>query len=169
MLEMRASGRNKVQDYADKFGCKFVAGDKPWGEKVDIIMPCATQNDVDLTQAKRIVANNIKYYIEVANMPTTNEALRFLMDQKNMVVAPSKAVNAGGVLVSALEMSQNSERISWTAKEVDEKLHHIMTEIHDGSAECAERYGLGYNLVAGANMVGFQKVADAMMAQGIAW
>ena len=169
MLEMRASGRNKVQDYADKFGCKFVAGDKPWGEKVDIIMPCATQNDVDLTQAKRIVANNIKYYIEVANMPTTNEALRFLMDQKNMVVAPSKAVNAGGVLVSALEMSQNSERISWTAEEVDSKLHHIMTEIHDGSAECAEKYGLGYNLVAGANMVGFQKVADAMMAQGIAW
>ena len=169
MLEMRASGRNKVQDYADKFGCKFVAGDKPWGEKVDIIMPCATQNDVDLTQAKRIVANNIKYYIEVANMPTTNEALRFLMDQKNMVVAPSKAVNAGGVLVSALEMSQNSERISWTAKEVDDKLHQIMTEIHDGSAECAEKYGLGYNLVAGANMVGFQKVADAMMAQGIAW
>ena len=141
MLEMRASGRNKVQDYADKFGCKFVAGDKPWGEKVDIIMPCATQNDVDLTQAKRIVANNIKYYIEVANMPTTNEALRFLMDQKNMVVAPSKAVNAGGVLVSALEMSQNSERISWTAKEVDDKLHQIMTEIHDGSAECAEKYG----------------------------
>ena len=169
MLEMRASGRNKVQDYADKFGCKFVAGDKPWGEKVDIIMPCATQNDVDLTQAKRIVANNIKYYIEVANMPTTNEALRFLMDQKNMVVAPSKAVNAGGVLVSALEMSQNSERISWTAKEVDDKLHQIMTEIHDGSAERAEKYGLGYNLVAGANMVGFQKVADAMMAQGIAW
>ena len=169
MLEMRASGRNKVQDYADKFGCKFVAGDKPWGEKVDIIMPCATQNDVDITQAKRIVANNIKYYIEVANMPTTNEALRFLMDQKNMVVAPSKAVNAGGVLVSALEMSQNSERISWTAKEVDDKLHQIMTEIHDGSAECAEKYGLGYNLVAGANMVGFQKVADAMMAQGIAW
>ena len=169
MLEMRASGRNKVQDYADKFGCKFVPGDKPWGEKVDIIMPCATQNDVDMEQAKRIVANNVKYYIEVANMPTTNDALRFLMDQPNMVVAPSKAVNAGGVLVSGLEMSQNSERISWTAEEVDSKLHQIMTDIHDGSAEAAERYGLGYNLVAGANIVGFQKVADAMMAQGIAW
>ena len=167
MLEMRASGRNKVQDYADKFGCKFVAGDKPWGEKVDIIMPCATQNDVDLTQAKRIVANNIKYYIEVANMPTTNEALRFLMDQKNMVVAPSKAVNAGGVLVSALEMSQNSERYSWTAEEVDSKLHQIMTGIHDGSAAAAEKYGLGYNLVAGANIAGFKKVAAAMMAQGL--
>ena len=111
----------------------------------------------------------MKYYIEVANMPTTNDALRFLMDQPNMVVAPSKAVNAGGVLVSGLEMSQNSERISWTAEEVDSKLHQIMTDIHDGSAEAAERYGLGYNLVAGANIVGFQKVADAMMAQGIAW
>ena len=169
MLEMRASGRNKVQDYADKFGVQFFPGQKPWGQKVDIIMPCATQNDVDMEQAKKIVANGIKYYIEVANMPTTNEALKFLMDQKNMVVAPSKAVNAGGVLVSGLEMSQNSERYSWTAEEVDTKLHQIMTGIHDGSAAAAEKYGLGYNLVAGANIVGFQKVADAMMAQGICW
>ena len=169
MLEMRASGRNKVQDYADKFGVQFFPGEKPWGQKVDIVMPCATQNDVDLEQAKRIVANNIKYYIEVANMPTTNEALKFLMEQPNMVVAPSKAVNAGGVLVSGLEMSQNSERYSWTAEEVDTKLHQIMTGIHDGSAAAAEKYGLGYNLVAGANIVGFQKVADAMMAQGICW
>ena len=169
MLEMRASGRNKVQDYADKFGVQFFPGEKPWGQKVDIIMPCATQNDVDLEQAKKIVANNIKYYIEVANMPTTNEALRFLMQQPNMVVAPSKAVNAGGVLVSGFEMSQNSERLSWTAEEVDSKLHQVMTDIHDGSAAAAERYGLGYNLVAGANIVGFQKIADAMMAQGIAW
>ena len=169
MLEMRASGRNKVQDYADKFGVQFFPGEKPWGQKVDIILPCATQNDVDLEQAKKIVANNIKYYIEVANMPTTNEALRFLMQQPNMVVAPSKAVNAGGVLVSGFEMSQNSERLSWTAEEVDSKLHQVMTDIHDGSAAAAERYGLGYNLVAGANIVGFQKIADAMMAQGIAW
>ena len=168
-VEMRASGRNKVQDYADKFGVQFFPGEKPWGQKVDIIMPCATQNDVDLEQAKRIVANNIKYYIEVANMPTTNEALKYLMEQPNMIVAPSKAVNAGGVLVSGLEMSQNSERYSWTAEEVDSKLHQIMTGIHDGSAAAAEKYGLGYNLVAGANIVGFQKVADAMMAQGIAW
>ena len=147
MLEMRASGRNKLQDYADKFGVQFFPGEKPFGVKADIIMPAATQNDVRMEEAKKIAANGIKYYIEVANMPTTNEALRFLMDQKNMVVAPSKAVNAGGVLVSGLEMSQNSERYSWTA----------------------EKYGLGYNLVAGANIVGFQKVADAMMAQGICW
>ena len=169
MLEMRSSGRNRAQDYADKFGVQFFPGEKPFGQKVDIVMPCATQNDVDMEQAKKIVANGIKYYIEVANMPTTNEALKYLMEQPNMVVAPSKAVNAGGVLVSGLEMSQNSERYSWTAEEVDTKLHQIMTGIHDGSAAAAEKYGLGYNLVAGANIVGFQKVADAMMAQGICW
>ena len=169
MLEMRASGRNRVQDYADKFGVQFFPGEKPFGQKVDIVMPAAMQNDVHMAEAEKMVANGLKYYIEVANMPTTNDALKYLMSQPNMVVAPSKAVNAGGVLVSGFEMSQNSERISWTAKEVDDKLHQIMTEIHDGSAECAEKYGLGYNLVAGANLVGFQKVADAMMAQGIAW
>lgn len=167
MLEMRASGRNKVQDYADKFGVEFFAGQKPWGQKdVDIVMPCATQNDVDLEQAKKIVANGIKYYIEVANMPTTNEALRFLMDQKNMIVAPSKAVNCGGVSVSALEMSQNSERLFWEGEEVDKWLHRIMKGIHDNSAAAAEKYGLGYNLVAGANIVGFEKVANAMVKQG---
>ncbi len=169
MLEMRASGRNRVQDYADKFGVEFFPGQKPFGQKVDIVMPAAMQNDVRMGEAEQIVANGTKYYIEVANMPTTNEALKYLMAQPGMVVAPSKAVNAGGVLVSGLEMSQNSERYSWTAEEVDSKLHQIMTGIHDGSAAVAEKYGLGYNLVAGANLVGFQKVADAMMAQGIAW
>ena len=169
MLEMRASGRNRVQDYADKFGVEFFPGQKPFGQKVDIVMPAAMQNDVRMAEAEQIVANGTKYYIEVANMPTTNEALKFLMSQPNMVVAPSKAVNAGGVLVSGLEMSQNSMRYSWTAEEVDEKLHRIMTGIHDTSAATAEKYGLGYNLVAGANLAGFQKVADAMMAQGIAW
>ena len=169
MLEMRASGRNRVQDYSDKFGVEFFPGQKPFGQKVDIVMPAAMQNDVRMSEAEQIVANGTKYYIEVANMPTTNEALKYLMSQPNMVVAPSKAVNAGGVLVSGLEMSQNSERYSWTAEEVDAKLHQIMTGIHDGSAAAAEKYGLGYNLVAGANLVGFQKVADAMMAQGIAW
>ena len=169
MLEMRASGRNRVQDYADKFGVEFFPGKKPFGQKVDIVMPAAMQNDVRMAEAEQIVANGTKYYIEVANMPTTNDALKFLMSQPNMVVAPSKAVNAGGVLVSGLEMSQNSMRYSWTAEEVDEKLHRIMTGIHDTSAATAEKYGLGYNLVAGANLAGFQKVADAMMAQGIAW
>ena len=130
-------------------------------------MPCATQNDVDLEEAKQIAANGVRYYIEGANMPTTNQALNFLMQQPGMIVAPSKAVNAGGVLVSGLEMVQNSEKYSWTAEEVDAKLHQIMIGIHDASAAAAEQYGLGYNLMAGANIVGFKKVADAMMVQGV--
>ena len=167
LIEMRASGRNKVKDYADRFGVEFVPNEKPWGVKADIIMPCAMQNDVDMIQAKRIVDNGVKYYIEVANMPTTNDALYYLMEQPNLIVAPSKAVNAGGVAVSALEMSQNSERLVWTAKEVDSRLKIIMKGIHDMSVEAANEYGLGYNLVAGANLAGFKKVATAMMEQGI--
>ena len=167
LLTMRASGRNKVKDYADKFGVEFFPGEKPWGVKADVIMPSAMQNDVHMEHAKQIVANGVKYYIEVANMPTTNDALFYLMEQPNMIVAPSKAVNAGGVAVSALEMSQNSERLVWTAEEVDEKLKGIMKNIHKVSVEAAEEYGLGYNLVAGANIAGFKKVADAMMEQGI--
>jgi len=167
LLEMRASGRNRVQDYADKFGVEFFPGEKPWGVKADIIMPSAMQNDVNMEQAKRIVANGVKYYIEVANMPTTNDALFYLMQQPNMIVAPSKAVNAGGVAVSALEMSQNSERLIWTEEEVDAQLKKIMVNIHKNSMEAAEEYGLGYNLVAGANLAAFKKVATAMMEQGI--
>jgi len=167
LLEMRASGRNRVQDYADKFGVSFYPNEKPWGVKADVIMPSAMQNDVDLAQAKRIAVNGVKYYIEVANMPTTNEALAYLMEQPNMIVAPSKAVNAGGVGVSGLEMSQNSERLIWSEEEVDEQLHKMMVNIHAASVEAAEEYGLGYNLVAGANIAGFLKVATAMMEQGI--
>jgi len=167
MLEMRASGRNRVQDYADKFGCAFFPGEKPWGVKADVIMPAAMQNDVNLESAKKIAANGVKYYIEVANMPTTNEALSYLMAQEGVIVAPSKAVNAGGVGVSGLEMSQNSERLSWSADEVDRQLKAMMVNIHRASAEAAAEYGLGYDLVAGANIAGFRKVADAMMEQGI--
>ena len=166
LLEMRASGRDKVQDYADKFGAEFFPGQKPWGVKVDVAMPCATQNEINMDEAKKLVANGVQYYIEVANMPTTNDALEYLKENVK-VVAPSKAVNAGGVAVSALEMGQNSMRYNWTAEEVDAKLQQIMKEIHDNSANAAETYGLGYDLVAGANIAGFIKVADAMMAQGI--
>ena len=167
MLEMRASGRDRAQDYADKFGCEFHAKEKPWGVKVDVVMPCATQNEIGMEEAKKIVANGTKYYIEVSNMPTRNDALAFLMQQKGMIVAPSKAVNAGGVACSALEMSQNSMRYLWTAEEVDAKLKGIMKNIHDASMKAAEEYGLGYNLVAGANIAGFKKVAEAMIAQGL--
>ena len=166
MLEMNASRRNRVQDYADKFGVEFFPGEKPFGRKVDIVMPCAMQNDVLMESAEKIVANGIKYYIEVANMPTSNDALKFLMS-KGLVVAPSKAVNAGGVATSALEMSQNAERLSWSEEEVDAKLKNIMVNIHKMSADAAEEYGLGYNLVAGGNIAGFEKVADAMIAQGL--
>ena len=166
LLEMRASGRNRVQDYADNFpNVEFFPGEKPWGVKVDICMPSAMQNDVHMEHAKKISQAGVKYYIEVANMPTTNDALKYLMDC-GMIVAPSKAVNAGGVATSALEMAQNSERLVWTAEEVDRQLKQIMDTIYSMSVEAAEKYGLGYNLVAGANIAGFQRVADAMMAQG---
>ncbi len=165
LLEMRASCRNRVQDYADKFGVPFFAGEKPWGTKVDIIMPCATQNEVGMAEAEKIVANGIKYYVEVSNMPTTNEAVAYLK-ANGVIVAPSKAVNAGGVAVSGLEMSQNSMRYNWTAEEVDEKLKGIMKNIFKSSVEAAAEYGMENDLVAGANIAGFLKVAEAMKAQG---
>ena len=165
MLQMRSYGSGKVEDYAKKFGVQYFPGEKPWGVKADVLMPCATQNEVNLETAEKIVANGVKYYIEVSNMPTTNDALALL--QKNCVVAPSKAVNAGGVAVSALEMSQNSMRYSWSAEEVDEKLKGIMKHIYEVSVEASEKYGFGYDLVAGANIAGFEKVAEAMLAQGI--
>ena len=166
MLEMRASCRNRVEDYADKFGVPFFAGKKPWGEKVDVIMPCATQNEVNLDDAKQIVANGVKYYIEVSNMPTTSDAVAYLKEN-GVYIAPSKAVNAGGVSVSGLEMSQNSMRYSWTAEEVDEKLHMIMKNIFSASVKAAKEYGMEGDLIAGANIAGFKKVADAMLAQGV--
>ena len=167
LVEMRNSGRNRVQDYAEKFGVEFFPGQKPWGVKVDVCMPSAMQNDVHMEHARQIAGSGVKYYIEVANMPTTNDALKFLMEQPGIIVAPSKAVNAGGVATSALEMAQNSERLIWTEEEVDKQLHRIMDNIYTMSVEAAEKYGLGYNLVAGANIAGFQRVADAMMAQGV--
>ncbi len=166
LLEMRASGRDMAKDYADKFGAEFFPGEKPWGVKVDVALPCATQNEVTLEEAKKIVANGTKYYIEVANMPTTAEAVEYFL-QNGVIVAPSKAVNAGGVCVSGLEMSQNSQRLAWTAEKVDEMLKSAMKNIYDISVDAAERYGMGYDLIAGANIAGFEKVAEAMVAQGV--
>ncbi len=166
MLEMRASGHDKVKDYADKFGVPYFEGQKPWGTKADIIMPCATQNEVGMAEAVKIVANGVKYYVEVSNMPTTNEAVSYLK-ANGVIVAPSKAVNAGGVSVSGLEMSQNSMRYNWTEEEVDAKLKQIMYNIYWNSFNAAKKYGMEGDLVAGANISGFEKVATAMMAQGI--
>ncbi len=168
LLEMRASGHDKVKDYADKFGVPYFEGKRPWDQKVDIVMPCATQNEVGIEDAKNIVANGVKYYVEVANMPTTEEAVAYLKEN-NVVIAPSKAVNAGGVATSGLEMSQNSMRYGWTADEVDAKLRTIMANIYKNSYDAAKKYGMEGDLIAGANIAGFEKVADAMLAQGIAY
>ena len=167
ILDMRQKDPMHCKPYADKFGCEFVPNKKFWGVKdVDVYMPAATQNDVDIESAKQIVDSKVKYYIEVANMPTTNDALE-LLRKSDIIVAPSKAVNAGGVGVSALEMSQNSERLHWSKEEVDEQLKKMMITIYEESVKAAEECGLGYDLVAGANIAGFKKVAEAMYKQGI--
>ncbi len=165
LLELRASGQDIVKPYADKFGAEYFPGERPWNVKADIIIPCATQNEIHLEHAKQIVANDVKFVCEAANMPCTNEALEYLLDN-NVIVGPAKAANAGGVATSALEMSQNSMRLAWSAEEVDAKLQQIMKNIHDNAAKAAQEFGFGYNLVAGANIAGFVKVADAMIAQG---
>ena len=166
LLEMRENNAASVlADYAAKFGAEFFPNEKPWCVKGDIAMPCATQNEVGMEEAKTIIANGTKYYVEVSNMPTSNEAMKYMMEN-GVVLGPSKAANAGGVAVSGLEMSQNSARLSWTAEEVDGRLQNIMKNIFSNSVEAAARYGLGYNLVAGGNIAGFEKVVSAMMSQG---
>ena len=167
ILDLREKNSKDLKSYADKFGCEFYPKQKFWGvDDVDIYMPAATQNEVDLEDAKKIVASGVKYYLEVSNMPTSNEAMAYLKEH-GVIVAPSKAVNAGGVGVSALEMSQNAEMMVWTAQEVDDLLKRMMKEIYEKSVDAAERYGLGYDLVSGANIAGFEKVAQAMMEQGV--
>ena len=167
MLELRASGKNIVAPYAEKFpNAKFFPGKKPWEVKADVYIPCATQNEIRIEDAQAMVANGCKFLCEGANMPTTNEALKFLMEN-GVIVGPSKAANAGGVACSCIEMGQNAGHTVFSPAQVYEQLETIMVNIHKNSAEAAQRYGLGYNLVAGANIAGFEKVAEAMMAQGI--
>ena len=167
MLELRASGKNVVAPYVEKFpNAKFFKDEKPWNVKADLYIPCATQNEIQLEDAKNIVANGAKFVCEGANMPTTNEALKYLMDN-GIIVGPAKAANAGGVACSAIEMSQNSRKMPMTPEEVYTQLESIMKNIHDNSAEASEKYGYGYNLVYGANIAGFLKVAEAMTAQGL--
>lgn len=166
LCQIRTSNTIKLKDYADKFGCEFFPGEKPWNLKVDMAFPCATQNEIGLAEAKQLVANGVKYIIEGANMPTTPEAVEYFISNKG-ILGPAKAANAGGVAVSALEMAQNSMRYNWSAKEVDEKLHDIMINIHDASKAASEKYGLGYDLIKGANIAGFEKVVAAMISQGI--
>ena len=167
MLELRSSGKNVCAPYADKFkGAKFFAGKKPWEVKADLYIPCATQNEIHIEDAKTMVANGCKFLCEGANMPTTNEAIQYLQ-ANNVVVGPSKAANAGGVACSCIEMGQNAGHTVYSPAQVYEQLETIMVNIHKHAAEACEKYGLGYDLVKGANIAGFEKVAEAMMAQGI--
>lgn len=166
ILDLRASNSKDLKSYADRFGCEFYPKQTFWGVKdVDIYMPAATQNEVGLEEAEKIADSGVKYYLEVSNMPTSAEAIAY-MKEHDIIIAPSKAVNAGGVGVSALEMSQNSERLVWSEEEVGERLKKMMKEIYDKSLDAAQRYGLGYDLIGGANIAGFEKVAEAMMEQG---
>jgi len=167
MLELRASNNDVVKPYADEFeGAKFVAGKRPWEVKVDVALPCATQNELNEDDAKTLMANGCMCVGEGANMPCTPEAIEVFLEHK-ILFSPGKASNAGGVATSGLEMSQNSMKYNWTAKEVDDKLHQIMRDIH---SQCV-RYGTednGYvNYMKGANIAGFLKVANAMLDQGV--
>ena len=159
--------RGRIKEYADRVeGATYTEGLGIWNIKCDVYLPCATQNELSLDGAKALVANGCKYVVEGANMPTTLDATSYLMEN-GVLFMPGKAANAGGVATSALEMSQNSMRLSWTAEEVDEKLHNIMIDIFHKADDAAKRYGMEDNYVAGANIAGFEKVVDAMMAQGI--
>ena len=159
--------RGRIKEYADRVeGATYTEGLGIWNIKCDVYLPCATQNELTLDGAKALVANGCKYVVEGANMPTTLDATSYLMEN-GVLFMPGKAANAGGVATSALEMSQNSMRLSWTAEEVDEKLHNIMIDIFHKADDAAKRYGMEDNYVAGANIAGFEKVVDAMMAQGI--
>ena len=145
---------------------KKAEGTNQWSVKVDIALPCATQNELNLDDAKTLVANGVFAVAEGANMPTTMEATEYFQE-KGVLFCPGKASNAGGVATSALEMSQNSERLSWTFEEVDSKLKGIMVNIFHNLDDAAKKYGMEGNYVAGANIAGFLKVAEAMTAQGI--
>ena len=167
LCQIKQVERGRIKEYAERRpGAVYHEGERPWGEKADVAMPCATQNELGLEDAKALVANGVKYVVEGANMPTTTDATKYLMDN-GVFFAPGKAANAGGVATSGLEMSQNHEHLSWTFDEVDEKLHAIMNSIFDAAASAAEEYGHAGDLVFGANIAGFLKVADAMMAQGV--
>ncbi len=166
MLEMRASGRDTVKDYADKFKVKFFENRRPWEVKVDVVLPCATQNEIDGNDAKTLVKNGCKFVVEGSNMSSTPEAVEVFLTNK-ILYSPGKASNAGGVATSGLEMSQNSMRLQWTREEVDKRLKEIIVKIHQSCVDAAKDYGTPGNYVNGANIAGFKKVADAMIDQGL--
>ena len=165
MLMMRATNSGDLRGYAEEFGAKFFPGERPWNVPVDIAMPCAYQNELNKENAESLVKNGVKYIIETSNMGCTPEAVE-VFKAAGVPFAPSKAANAGGVAVSGLEMSQNSAHLSWSAEEVDKKLHDIMVSIHDACVREGREKDGSINYIKGANIAGFKKVADAMCAQG---
>ena len=166
VLELKNIRRGRIKEYADKFGVEYIEGKRPWGIKCDCAFPSATQNEIDGNDAKTLLKNGCILVAEGANMPSTPEAAEQYLAKK-ILYGPAKAANAGGVATSGLEMSQNSMRLSWTREEVDERLHNIMIAIHKQCYEAAVEYGEPDNLVMGANIAGFVKVADAMLDQGL--
>lgn len=165
VMELKNIKRGRIKEYADKFGAQYFDGERPWGIKVDVALPCATQNEVNDEEAQTLIDNGCYCISEGANMPSTPEAIKIYVDSK-ILYGPGKAANAGGVAVSGLEMSQNSMRLSWTREEVDTKLHSIMVNIHENCVKWGKE-GDFINYVNGANVAGFVKVADAMLAQGV--
>jgi len=167
MTVLRSSNNDRVADYADKFpSAKFFAGKRPWEVPVDIAIPCATQNELDIDDAKNLVRNGVKILTEAANMPCTPEAVHYFQENK-VIFAPGKAANAGGVSTSGLEMTQNSMRLKWSREKVDEELHTIMRSIHEQCVTHGEREDGYIDYVKGANVAGFVKVATAMLEQGV--
>ena len=166
LLRLRSSNKDAVEDYAKEFNVEFHPGKKPWGVKVDVALPCATQNEIYEDDAKELVKNGCICVCEGANMPTTIEGYK-VFTEAGILYAPGKASNAGGVATSGLEMSQNSMRLPWPREEVDMRLHEIMRRIHETCVNTAEKYGTPGNYVNGANIAGFLKVADAMLDQGL--
>ena len=166
MLELRATGEDIVEPYAKKYGAKFFPGKRPWEQKADIALTCAIQNELDLEDAKKLLANGTMCVAEISNMGCTAEAVDYFIEKKALY-APGKAVNAGGVATSGLEMTQNAMHIQWTAEEVDAKLHQIMNSIHEQCLIYGKEKDGFINYVKGANIAGFMKVAKAMMAQGV--
>jgi glutamate dehydrogenase (NADP+) len=167
VMELKNIKRGRIKEYADKFSsAKYYEGTGVWSTKVDVALPCATQNELNENDASQLIKNGCTCVCEGANMPTTLEGTKVFLENK-VLFGPGKAANAGGVAVSGLEMSQNSMRIRWTREEVDQRLHTIMTSIHAASVEAAEEYGTPGNYVNGANISGFKKVANAMLDQGV--
>ena len=165
--ELKFTRRGRISEYAKQFpSAKYFDGKKVWEVKCECAFPCATQNELLGEDAKKLVANGVKLVAEGANMPSDLDAVKTFLDNK-ILYAPGKASNAGGVATSGLEMSQNSERLSWSAEEVDEKLHSIMINIHENAYNTAKKFGMEGNYVAGANIAGFVKVCNAMIAQGL--